>query len=81
MLGVVCAVVLGNAVPSPGRVILDDALLVAQASSEEAELEADMEKAREKLRWMGERVRHPRGREIARAYMERSLSEFDRMTA
>jgi hypothetical protein len=39
------------------------------------------EKAREKLRWMGERVRHPRGREIARAYMERSLSEFDRMTA
>jgi hypothetical protein len=35
------------------------------------------EKAREKLRWMGERVRHEGGREIARAYMERALLEFD----
>jgi hypothetical protein len=37
------------------------------------------EKAREKLRWMGERVRHERGREIARAYLERSLQDFERI--
>jgi hypothetical protein len=35
------------------------------------------EHARHKLEWMGERVRHARGREIARAYMERALQEFD----
>jgi hypothetical protein len=34
------------------------------------------EKARQKLRWMGERVRHERGREIARVYLERSLDDF-----
>jgi hypothetical protein len=35
------------------------------------------EKARQKLRWMGERVRHERGREIARAYTARSLEDFE----
>ena len=34
-------------------------------------------KAREKLEWMGDRVRHPRGREIALAYQRRSLDEFE----
>ncbi|MFN8218008.1 MAG: hypothetical protein U0R71_15545 [Solirubrobacterales bacterium] len=34
------------------------------------------EKALEKLRWMGERVRHPEGRRIAEAYMQRSIDEF-----
>lgn len=36
-----------------------------------------VEKARRKLEWMGDRVRHPRGREIALAYMRRSLDEFE----
>lgn len=39
------------------------------------------EKAREKLLWMGERVRHPRGRELARAYQERALREFEERLA
>jgi hypothetical protein len=38
------------------------------------------EKAREKLRWMGDRVRHPAGREIALAFQRRSLEEFDQLT-
>jgi hypothetical protein len=41
--------------------------------------ECSAEKARAKLRWMGERVRHERGREIARVYRERSLEDFDRL--
>lgn len=41
--------------------------------------ECSEEKARQKLRWMGERVRHERGREIARACMERALEDFDRL--
>jgi len=36
-----------------------------------------IEKAREKLRWMGERVRHPLGRSIAEAYLGRSMREFE----
>ncbi|HEV7562601.1 MAG TPA: hypothetical protein VGO24_03785 [Solirubrobacterales bacterium] len=35
------------------------------------------EKAMEKLRWMGERVRHPEGSRIARLYMERAVDEFE----
>lgn len=38
-----------------------------------------VEKAREKLRWMGERVHHEAGREIAAAYQRRALEEFDRL--
>lgn len=38
-----------------------------------------VEKAREKLLWMGERVRHPRGREIALVYRRRSLEMFDNL--
>jgi hypothetical protein len=36
------------------------------------------EKALEKLRWMGERVRHPEGSRIARRMMERAIEQFDR---
>lgn len=36
-------------------------------------------KAREKLLWMGDRVRHPEGREIAQAYLRRSLETFDKL--
>jgi hypothetical protein len=35
------------------------------------------EKALEKLRWMGERVRHPEGSRIARLYMKRAIEEFE----
>ena len=35
------------------------------------------EKALEKLRWMGERVRHPEGGRLALLYMERSVEEFE----
>jgi len=35
-----------------------------------------VEKARQKLEWMGDRVRHERGREIATAYKSRALDEF-----
>ena len=38
-----------------------------------------VEKARQKLEWMGDRVRHPRGREIALAYQRRSLDEFGKL--
>jgi hypothetical protein len=38
-----------------------------------------VEKAREKLLWMGDRVRHPRGREIALAYQRRSLESFENL--
>ena len=34
-------------------------------------------KARRKLEWMGDRVRHPAGREIAAAYKDRALAEFE----
>lgn len=37
------------------------------------------EKGLEKLRWMGERVRHPRGAEIARRYMERAIGQFEEL--
>jgi hypothetical protein len=37
------------------------------------------DKAREKLVWMGDRVRHPGGREIAAAYQQRSLEEFEHL--
>jgi hypothetical protein len=37
-------------------------------------------KARQKLDWMGERVRHEIGREIALAYRRRSLEEFNQLT-
>jgi hypothetical protein len=36
-----------------------------------------VEKAREKLVWMGDRVRHEQGRPIARAYCDRALAEFE----
>ena len=36
------------------------------------------EKALEKLRWMGERVRHPEGSGIARRMMKRSIEQFER---
>jgi len=36
-----------------------------------------VEKAREKLRWMGGRVRHPLGRSIAEAYLGRSIRKFE----
>lgn len=36
-----------------------------------------VEKAREKLVWMGERVRHEQGRVLARAYKDRALAEFE----
>lgn len=39
-----------------------------------------VEKAREKLEWMGDRVRHNEGREIALAYRQRSLAEFSELT-
>jgi hypothetical protein len=39
-----------------------------------------VEKAREKLVWMGERVRHAAARETALAYMRRALEEFNVMT-
>ena len=35
-----------------------------------------VEKARQKLEWMGDRVRHERGREIVAAYTSRALDEF-----
>jgi hypothetical protein len=35
------------------------------------------EKALEKLRWMGERVRHPEGSRIAQRMMERAIEQFD----
>lgn len=35
-----------------------------------------VEKARQKLEWMGDRVRHERGREIVAAYKSRALDEF-----
>jgi hypothetical protein len=35
-----------------------------------------VEKARQKLVWMGDRVRHERGREIVAAYKSRALDEF-----
>jgi hypothetical protein len=35
------------------------------------------EKAREKLGWMGDRVHHPEGREIAGAYQERAMEDFE----
>jgi hypothetical protein len=35
-----------------------------------------VEKARQKLEWMGDRVRHERGREIVAAYKYRALDEF-----
>jgi hypothetical protein len=37
------------------------------------------EKGVEKLRWMGERVRHPEGGKIARRYMERSIRQFEEL--
>lgn len=37
------------------------------------------EKGLEKLQWMGERVRHPEGSEIARRYMERSIAQFEEL--
>ncbi|MBS1677358.1 MAG: DUF4202 domain-containing protein [Actinobacteria bacterium] len=36
-------------------------------------------KALEKLRWMGERVRHPEGGQIARRYMELACGQFDEL--
>jgi len=48
-------------------------LVVGWARSERCSIEH----ARRKLQWMGERVRHERGRAIARVYMERALREFD----
>ena len=39
-----------------------------------------VEKAREKLEWMGDRVRHDEGREIALAYQRRSLAKFSELT-
>jgi len=39
-----------------------------------------VEKAREKLEWMGDRVRHDEGREIALAYQQWSLAEFSELT-
>jgi hypothetical protein len=38
------------------------------------------QKAREKLQWMGDRVRHAAGREIALAFQRRSLDEFNQLT-
>jgi hypothetical protein len=38
-----------------------------------------VEKAREKLAWMGDRVRHEQGREIAAAYQRRALGEFEQL--
>jgi hypothetical protein len=35
-----------------------------------------VEKARQKLEWMGDRVGHERGREIVAAYKSRALVEF-----
>ena len=35
------------------------------------------EKALEKLRWMGERVRHPEGSRIAQRMMERAIAQFE----
>jgi hypothetical protein len=37
------------------------------------------EKGLEKLRWMGERVRHPEGSKIARRYMDRAIAQFDEL--
>jgi hypothetical protein len=37
------------------------------------------DKGIEKLRWMGERVRHPEGQEIARRYMERSIRQCEEL--
>jgi hypothetical protein len=37
------------------------------------------DKALEKLRWMGERVRHPEGSQIARRYMERAIGQFEEL--
>ncbi|MBS1879094.1 MAG: DUF4202 domain-containing protein [Actinobacteria bacterium] len=37
------------------------------------------EKALEKLRWMGERVRHPAGSRIARRYMDRAIGQFEEL--
>jgi hypothetical protein len=37
-------------------------------------------KAREKLAWMGDRVRHAPGRDIAAAYLRRSIDEFNEQT-
>jgi hypothetical protein len=39
-----------------------------------------LEKAREKLRWMGDRVRHAEGRAIALAFQRRALEEFNQLT-
>ena len=39
-----------------------------------------VEKAREKLQWMGDRVRHEKGREIALSYQRRALEEFNQLT-
>lgn len=36
-----------------------------------------VDKARQKLMWMGDRVRHPQGREIAIAYQRRALKQFE----
>ena len=36
-------------------------------------------KALEKLRWMGERVRHPEGARIARVYEVRAIEEFEEL--
>lgn len=38
-----------------------------------------VDKARQKLLWMGDRVRHGPGREIALAYQRRSLEVFDKL--
>ena len=35
------------------------------------------EKALEKLRWMGERVRHPEGSQLAQRMMERAIAQFE----
>jgi hypothetical protein len=39
-----------------------------------------VEKAREKLRWMGDRVRHAEGRAIALEFQRRALEEFNQLT-
>jgi hypothetical protein len=42
-----------------------------------AEGQCDVPKAREKLQWMHDRIRHERAREIARPMLERALRELD----
>jgi hypothetical protein len=39
--------------------------------------QCDREKARAKLQWMYDRIRHDRARELARPYLQRALAELD----